>query len=89
MATNALNGMQIYIRMFGGNEMVNIYPGWTVWRLKQYLAERHGHRPEQLRVIFAGSELPNSLGFEVGWGHFGFRMIYFKMRSYGQQDRLQ
>ncbi len=63
-ATNNLS-KQITVRMQGENKMVDVLPDWNVFLLKKYLAEMSGLKQEQLKIIFAGSVLPDQLTLQV------------------------
>eukprot|EP00112_Aurelia_sp_Birch-Aquarium-sp1_P004761 Seg1540.8_Seg1540.3 transcript_id=Seg1540.8_Seg1540.3/GoldUCD/mRNA.D3Y31 product="E3 ubiquitin-protein ligase parkin" protein_id=Seg1540.8_Seg1540.3/GoldUCD/D3Y31 len=55
---------QIHVRMQGKNKTVDVGKGWNVLELKKHLGQTTGIKHQQLKIIFAGSALPDNLTLE-------------------------
>ncbi|XP_065057093.1 E3 ubiquitin-protein ligase parkin-like isoform X2 [Rhopilema esculentum] len=53
--------LKINVRLVGESRTVDIEKGWSVRQLKEHLAEISGHDIEDLKIVFAGSVLPENL----------------------------
>ncbi|KAJ8941017.1 hypothetical protein NQ318_006446 [Aromia moschata] len=57
--TNSLN---IYIKTSGGNTLsVDLDPSWDIKNVKEIVAPKLGLEPEEVKIIFAGKELGDSI----------------------------
>lgn len=60
------NSLSIYIKTNTGNTLsVELDPKWDIKNLKEIVAPQMGIAPEDIKIIFAGKELHNSIIIEV------------------------
>lgn len=60
------NSLSIYIKTNTGNTLsVELDPKWDIKNLKEIVAPRMGIEPENIKIIFAGKELHDSIIIEV------------------------
>jgi len=60
------NSLSIYIKTNTGSTLsVELDPKWDIKNLKKIVAPQMGMAPEDIKIIFAGKELHNSIIIEV------------------------
>lgn len=60
------NSLSIYIKTNTGSTLsVELDPKWDIKNLKEIVAPQMGIAPEDIKIIFAGKELHNSIIIEV------------------------
>lgn len=60
------NSLSIYVKSNTGNTVsVDLDPKWDIKNVKEVVAPRLGLEPEEVKIIFAGKELPDSVLLEV------------------------
>lgn len=60
------NYLSIYVKTNTGNTLsVELNPKWDIKNLKKIVAPKMGMAPEDIKIIFAGKELHNSIIIEV------------------------
>ncbi|KAB7498657.1 E3 ubiquitin-protein ligase parkin [Armadillidium nasatum] len=75
----ASNYLQIFIRTNVGEQVsVALEPSWTVQKIKSNLAKQLKTNEDQLRIIFAGKELPDS--FTISECDIGNRSVLHVVR---------
>ncbi|CAH0753870.1 unnamed protein product [Bemisia tabaci] len=59
------NSLSIYVKSNTGNTVsVDLDPKWDIKNVKEVVAPRLGLEPEEVKIIFAGKELPDSVLLE-------------------------
>lgn len=61
-------GLNVYIKSSTGNMLVELDPKWDIRSLKERVAPKLGLAPEDVKIIFAGKELMDSIVIEVNYG---------------------
>lgn len=70
------NYLSIYIKTNTGNTLsVDLNPKWDIKNLKEIVAPKMGMAPEDIKIIFAGKELHNSITIEVNLYAYFFLSI--------------
>lgn len=60
------NSLSVYIKTNTGSTMsVDLDPKWYIRNVKELVATRLGLSPEEVKIIFAGKELHDSIIIEV------------------------
>lgn len=60
------NSLSIYVKTNTGNTIsVDLDPKWDIKNVKEFVAPQLGLQPEDLKIIFAGKELGDSIIIEV------------------------
>lgn len=59
------NCLQIHVRFGGKTVQVDLDPGWSVAQVKQHIGPKLGVEPAEIKIIFAGNELPDSFILQV------------------------
>lgn len=60
------NSLSVYIKSNTGNTLsVELDPKWDIRTLKERIAPKLGLAPEDVKIIFAGKELMDSIVIEV------------------------
>lgn len=60
------NSLSIYVKTNTGNTIsVDLDPKWDIKNVKEFVAPQLGLQPEELKIIFAGKELGDSIVIEV------------------------
>lgn len=68
------NTLNVYIKSSSGNTLsVALDPKWDIKNVKEVIAPKLGLNPEEVKIIFAGKELEDSIVIEVS---FGFKLLY-------------
>ena len=67
--------LKINVRLVGESRTVDIEKGWSVRLLKEHLAEISEHDIDDLKIVFAGSVLPENLTIDVS----EFSEIFFNV----------
>ena len=57
--------LPLFVKLDGKTIRVDVNTDWSILQLKQQLYLHSNKPPHSLKVIFAGSELPNSLLLKV------------------------
>lgn len=72
--TSLSNTLNVYIKSSSGNTLsVALDPKWDIKNVKEVIAPKLGLNPEEVKIIFAGKELEDSIVIEVS---FGFTILY-------------
>ena len=68
MASNNIDEsqQQVFVRFLGKNRAVNINKGCSILQLKENICRFSGHKPQELKIVFAGHVLPDNLTLKVG-----------------------
>lgn len=59
------NTLRVFIKYAGQTVTADLNPSWSIKRVKDEVAPKLGVLPEEIRIIFAGNELPDSFVLEV------------------------
>jgi hypothetical protein len=59
------NSLRVFIKYSGKTVQVDLDPSWTVSRVKSVVAPKLGCSPDEIKIIFAGNELPDEFVLEV------------------------
>lgn len=60
------NGLSVYIKTNTGNTLsVDLDPNWDIKNVKEFVAPKLGLEPEEVKIIFAGKELGDSIIISV------------------------
>lgn len=60
------NSLNIYVKTSGGKTLsVELDPSWDIKNVKEILAPRLGLEPNEVKIIFAGKELGNTIRIAV------------------------
>jgi parkin len=60
------NSLSIYVKTNTGNTLaVDLDPKWDIRNVKEIVAPKMGISPDDIKIIFAGKELHNSIIIEV------------------------
>lgn len=71
--TNTLN---IYIKTSTGSTLsVNLDPQWDIKDVKEHVAPKLGLQPEEVKIIFAGKELGDSITLAVRLGYQNYKIL--------------
>lgn len=65
--TKVSYGLKVYIKSSTGNMLVELDPKWDIRSLKERVAPKLGLAPEDVKIIFAGKELMDSIVIEVNY----------------------
>lgn len=62
------NSLSIYIKTNTGNTLsVDLDPKWDIKDVKEHVAPKLGLQPEEVKIIFAGKELSDSITLAVSF----------------------
>lgn len=59
------NSLRVFIKYSGKTISTDLDPTWSVKKVKEVIAPQLGVSPEEIKIIFAGNELPDSFILEV------------------------
>lgn len=60
------NSLNIYIKTNTGSTLsVNLNPKWDIKNVKEFVAPQLGLQPDEVKIIFAGKELGDTIVIEV------------------------
>lgn len=59
------NTLRVFIKYSGRTISVDLNPSWSIKRVKNEIAPKLGVSPEEIKIIFAGNELPDSFILQV------------------------
>lgn len=60
------NSLSIYIKTNTGSTLsVDLDPNWYIKNVKEHIAPKLGLHPEEMKIIFAGKELSDSIMLAV------------------------
>jgi len=71
------NALRVFIKYSGKTIQVDLDPTWSVAHIKSVVAPKLGCAPEEIKIIFAGNELPDNFILEVmSSGALDFKLNY-------------
>lgn len=77
------NSLSIYIKTNTGSTLsVELDPKWDIKNLKEIVAPQMGIAPEDIKIIFAGKELHNSIIIEVSLFIYTCIFLYIQVFNY-------
>jgi len=59
------NTLRVFIKYSGKTVQVDLDPSWTVKKVKDIVAPKLNSSPEEIKIIFAGTELPDNFVLQV------------------------
>lgn len=59
------NILRVHVRYAGRTVQVDLDPSWSVAQVKEHIAPLLNVQPNEIKIIFAGNELPDSFVLQV------------------------
>jgi len=59
------NSLRVFIKYAGRTISTDLDPRWEIRKVKEVIAPKLGVSPDEIKIIFAGNELPDSFILEA------------------------